>query len=77
MNFDGTLRWTCPIGSNQCCPAISQDEDGHEVIYLYGKLVDVDGAGQGRGSLPSTKTRPAPMWICITPSLITFFQSVW
>ena len=22
MNFDGTLRWTCPIGStDQCCPS--------------------------------------------------------
>ena len=46
MNFDGTLRWTCPIGStNQCCPAISQDEDGHEVIYLYGISYE-DGVGK-------------------------------
>ncbi len=45
MNFDGTLRWTCPIGStDQCCPAISQDEDGHEVIYLYGISYE-DGVG--------------------------------
>ena len=46
MNFDGTLRWTCPIGStDQCCPAISQDEDGHEVIYLYGISYE-DGVGK-------------------------------
>ena len=43
MNFDGSLRWTCPIGST-ICPAISQDEDGHEVIYLYGNsYADGDG----------------------------------
>ncbi len=52
MNFDGTLRWTCPIGStDQCCPAISQDEDGHGLAPAAGAVQDIHAGQAGQAEI--------------------------